>query len=474
MNTSYAEALAYLYSYTNFEHKRIDQYTPDKIDPARPARLLALLGNPQRRYPAVHIAGTKGKGSVAAFCAACLRAAGLKTGLYTSPHLIEFRERFRVLTPAEGDGRISEGHFVEIIEEIKGVVERVPGLTWFELVTAVAFLYFAHQAVDVAVVEVGLGGRLDATNVITPLVSVITSLSLDHTELLGNSLAEIATEKGGIIKPGVPVVTAWQPAEALARLRAIASERQSRLIIAGRDYTYEAVASTPYSQTIHVTAPPPEAAPPVAGTARPSQPRSLTIPLAGQHQQENAVVALAALDVIRPSFPGLSDESVAQGMAAVSWPGRLQLLSPAVAMPGAAAGRPWPRILLDSAHNPHSAKVLADALPAIYSYRRLWLVLGITADKNVRGILQQLLPLADTVFVTRSSHPRAADPDVLRQMATELGYTVESYDHLIDAVRAALEKAAADDLICVTGSIFAVGDLLNRWDRLKSGLVNNK
>jgi dihydrofolate synthase / folylpolyglutamate synthase len=474
MNTSYAEALNYLYSYTNFEHKRIDQYTPDKIDPSRPARLLALLGNPHQRYPAVHIAGTKGKGSVAALCAACLRAAGLKTGLYTSPHLIEFRERFRVLTPDDADGRISEAHFTEIIEEIKGVVERVPGLTWFELVTAVAFLYFARQAVDVAVVEVGLGGRLDATNVIIPLVSVITSLSLDHTELLGNSLVEIATEKGGIIKPGIPVVTAWQPAEALARLQAIASERQSPLILVGRDYTYEAVAGTPHGQIIRVTAQPPHAAQPGAGTARPSQPRSLTIPLAGQHQQENAVVALAALDVIRPYFPGLSDESVAQGMATVSWPGRLQLLSPAADAPGAAAGRPWPRILLDCAHNPHSAKVLADSLPAIYSYRRLWLVLGITADKNVRGILQQLLPPADTVFVTRSSHPRAADPDLLRRIATELGYRVESYARLIDAVKAAGEMAAADDLICVTGSIFVVGDLLNRWESLKSGLVNNE
>jgi dihydrofolate synthase / folylpolyglutamate synthase len=465
MVTSYREAMDYLYTYANFEHKRIDQYTPDKIDPSRPARLLALLGDPHRRYPALHIAGTKGKGSVAALCAAVLRAAGLKTGLYTSPHLVDFRERFRVLTPADGDGRISEALFAELVEELRSVVDRVPGLTWFELVTAVGFLFFAREAVDVAVVEVGLGGRLDATNVITPLVSVITSLSLDHTELLGNTLAEIAGEKGGIIKPGVPVVTAPQAPEALARLQQIATEQHSPLVLVGRDYLFEVLASGPTGQTIRVLTP----LAPAGGPARPLQPRTLTIPLAGAHQQENAVVALAALDVARSRFPALRDEAVAQGMANASWPGRLQLLDP----PPGAGGRPWAPILLDSAHNPHSAQVLAQTLPATYAYRRLWLVLGITADKNVAGILEQLLPLADVAFVTRSSHPRAAEPEMLRQVAAEAGYRVTPYLTLMEAVTAALERAGPEDLICVTGSIFVVGDLLNRWDSLKSGLVND-
>lgn len=475
MNFAYREALDYLYNFTNFEHKRIDQYTPDKIDPGRPARLLTLLDDPHRRYPAIHIAGTKGKGSVAALCAACLRAAGLKTGLYTSPHLIEFRERFRVLTPADADGRISEAQVVDIVADMKTVVEQVPGLTWFELVTALAFVHFARQAVDVAVVEVGLGGRLDSTNVITPLVSVITSLSLDHTELLGNSLAEIAAEKGGIIKPGIPVISAPQPDEALARLEEIAAERQSPLIVVGRDYTYEALATSPARQTIRITTQPSSPQTLLPLPPRPARLRTLTIPLAGPHQQENAAVALAALDVVRPHFSTLTDEALEEGMATVFWPGRLQLLQPAPATPFAGTGAGHsPPILLDSAHNPHSAQVLAETLPATYSYRRLWLVLGITADKNVRGILQPLLPLADGVLVTRSGHPRAADPELLRQIAAELGYAAESYPTVMEAVAAARNKAESGDLICVTGSIFVVGDLLNRWDRLQSGLVNDE
>jgi dihydrofolate synthase / folylpolyglutamate synthase len=468
MVISYREALDYLYSYTNFEHKRIDQYTPDKIDPGRPARLLALLGNPHRRYPAVHIAGTKGKGSVAALCAAAMRAAGLKTGLYTSPHLVDFRERFRVLTPADGDGRISEARFTELVQEIRSVVDQVPGLTWFELVTAVGFLFFAREAVDVAVIEVGLGGRLDATNVITPLVSVITSLSLDHTELLGNSLAEIAGEKGGIIKPGVPVVVAPQAPEALARLQEIAVVQQSPLVLVGRDYLSEVLTSGPGGQTIRVSTRLATGDAP----SRPLQPRTVTIPLAGAHQQENSVVALAALDVVRHHFPSLSDQAARLGMAQVSWPGRLQLLDPPpAALTGGRASAP---ILLDSAHNPHSAQLLAQTLLATYSYRKLWLVLGITADKNVAGILEPLLPLADVTFVTRSSHPRAAEPELLRQIAAESGHRVTPYPVLVEAVTAALERAGPDDLICVTGSIFVVGDLLNRWDSLKSGLVNDE
>jgi dihydrofolate synthase / folylpolyglutamate synthase len=464
MIDSYQTALDYLYTFANFEHTRIEQYTPDKIDPTRPARLLALLANPQQQYPTVHIAGTKGKGSVAAMTAACLRAAGLKTGLYTSPHLLEFRERFRVLTTADADGRISEVEFVTIVNELKEVVDQVPGLTWFELVTAVGFRYFARQRVDVAVIEVGLGGRLDATNVITPLVAVITSLSLDHTDLLGNTLADIAYEKGGIIKPGVPVVTAPQPAEALARLQAIAQERGSPLVLVGRDVTWQLVSSSPAEQIMVVKRKQ------VIGNGQPSTESEdegwvrISVPLAGAHQQENAAVAVAALAQVQAQLPALTDAAVVAGMAAVTWPGRLQMLHSGSAQ--------TPALVLDSAHNPHSAKVLADALPAVYRYQRLWLVLGITADKNISGILQQLLPVADHTFVTRSTHPRAAEPEVLARLVRELGYTAEAYPNVAEAVTAVWQVAEPGDLICVTGSIFVVGDLLNQWDSLQSVVGN--
>jgi dihydrofolate synthase / folylpolyglutamate synthase len=462
MIDSYQTALDYLYTFTNFEHKRIEQYTPDKIDPTRPAQLLALLGDPHKQYPTIHIAGTKGKGSVAAMSAFCLRAAGLKTGLYTSPHLLEFRERFRVLTMADADGRIPEVDFVAIVNELSQVVDQVPGLTWFELVTAVGFLYFARQQVDVAVIEVGLGGRLDATNVITPLVSVITSLSLDHTELLGNTLADIAREKGGIIKPAVPIVTAPQPAEALARLQTISQEKGAPLTVVGQDLTWEALTSTPTSQTLLVQR---------RGamvndqlSAKDEGSMKITVPLAGAHQQENAAVTVAALTQVQAHLPALTDGAIMAGIADVSWPGRLQMLHPGSAE--------TPIVLLDSAHNPHSAKVLADALPATYRYRQLWLVLGITADKNISGILQQLLPVADHAVVTRSTHPRAAAPETLAQLAGELGYDVQVYATVAEAVTAVFQAAEPGDLICVTGSIFVVGDLLNQWDSLQSVIGN--
>ncbi|WP_374688230.1 folylpolyglutamate synthase/dihydrofolate synthase family protein, partial [Promineifilum sp.] len=238
---SYQRALDYLYSFINFEHKALDRYNASKIDTDRPRYLLSLLGRPQERFPAIHIAGTKGKGSVAAMCAACLRLAGLRVGLYTSPHLREFRERIRVLTPDDADGRIPEAAVVAYMERVRAQLERTPGITWFEIVTAIAFLHFAESAVDVAVVEVGLGGRLDATNVLLPEVSVITSLSLDHTQLLGDTLAQIAFEKGGIIKPGVPVVVAAQQPEALEVLVRLAEERGAPLTVIGRDWRYEVV-----------------------------------------------------------------------------------------------------------------------------------------------------------------------------------------------------------------------------------------
>ncbi|HEY1408471.1 MAG TPA: hypothetical protein VF434_05980, partial [Promineifilum sp.] len=189
---SYEAALDYLYGFINFEHKSLERYHASKIDPERPRRLLAQLGFPHDTFPSIHIAGTKGKGSVAAMCAACLREAGLRVGLYTSPHLREFRERIRVLTPDDPVGCIPQAQFVSCLERVRPAVEQTLDITWFEIVTAIAFVHFADSAVDCAVVEVGLGGRLDATNVLTPLVSAITSLSLDHTQLLGDTIEQIA------------------------------------------------------------------------------------------------------------------------------------------------------------------------------------------------------------------------------------------------------------------------------------------
>ncbi len=449
----FGRAIEYLYSFINLEQKRLDRYQASKLDPTRVGRFMELLGTPQNQFPSIHIAGTKGKGSVAAMCAAALRAAGLRVGLYTSPHMQDFRERVRILTPDDNDGRISEATFVHLLNDIiRPAIDQVPDVTWFEILTAIGFCHFANAGVDIAVVEVGLGGRLDATNVVTPLVAVITSLSLDHTYFLGDTLAEIAYEKGGIIKPGIPVITAVQPPEALQRLQEIATERNSPLTQIGRDYTYQCDVHGYWGQDIVVQ----------RHTVESPAQYKLHVPLAGEHQQLNAAVALAALHMVQPRFPSLTDTAVAEGLAEAEWHGRLEILHRA---PGT------PTLLVDCAHNVDSAMRLAHALTHEYQYRRLFLIFGISADKDSVGMMAQLFPLADLTIATVSTHLRALPLTELAAQAAELGFIVQEAEDVETAVGQAWHAAAPGDLICVTGSIFIVGDLLNQWESLKSQLL---
>lgn len=453
----YQQALDYLYSFINFEQNPLDRYQASKIDTDRPRQMLALLGDPQRAFPSIHIAGTKGKGSVAAMTATSLQAAGLTVGLYTSPHLREFRERIRVLTPEDRDGRITEAEFVDCVNEVRAALARVTGITWFEIVTVLAFHYFAKRAVDVAVVEVGLGGRLDATNVLLPEVSVITSLSLDHTQLLGDTLAEIAYEKGGIIKPGVPVVSASQPQEAQAMIEEIVHERAAPLTLIGRDWHYAGARDPhlPGSAQILIVldGPDPWFIPP--GT-------EFQLALAGEHQLENAAVALAALEQVRDRFPTLTLEAMQIGLASVHWDGRLQVLQ---------QGDDLPTVLVDCAHNVDSVSKLARALQDDFAYRRLILIFGAPGDKNVSQMMSILFPLADTIIVTTAHHTRSATPEWMAAEAAALGFEVIQSDTIAEALQVALTMADPGDLICATGSIIVVGDLLNQWDALQSPIT---
>jgi len=451
---SYERALDYLYSFINFEHKSLDRYQASKIDAERPRRLLALLGTPHDQYPSIHIAGTKGKGSVAAMCAAAMRAAGLRVGLYTSPHLREFRERIRVLTPMDADGRIPEEAFAYQMDRVRQVIDEAPGITWFEIVTAIAFMHFAEMSVDVAVVEVGLGGRLDATNVLTPEVSVITSLSLDHTQLLGDTLAQIAYEKGGIIKPGIPVVAAMQKDEALETLEQIALERSAPLTVVGRDWRYRVARE---SRDAHL-----EQRLFVEESADPDFiPRGseFYVALPGAHQLENAAVALAALETVRGRFHALDINAMQAGLATVRWDGRLQVLQ---------EGSDRPTVVVDCAHNDDSAARLVAALTTDFQYRRLILIFGAPEDKNVAGMLSRLGPLADRIIMTTANHPRSAAPEQLAQMVAELGTSAAITHSVAAALDMALDEAEAGDLIMAAGSIIVIGDLLNHWDTLQS------
>ncbi len=454
---AFERALDYLYSFIDFEQRPQDRYMSAKLDDSRPKRFMDALGAPYDQYPTIHIAGTKGKGSVAILCATTLQCAGYKVGLFTSPHLQEFRERIRILTPDEDDGRIPKNSFTSLMGQVRPVIDRdFPDVTWFEILTAVAFLYFAQEEVDVAVIEVGLGGRLDSTNVVTPLVSVISSLSLDHTKFLGDTLPEIAAEKGGIIKPGIPVISAKQKPEAMAVLKEIAVAREAPLSQIGKNWQFMAGRQRPVAglQELIITRSPDQ-------TFIPEQTK-IELALAGDFQLENATLALAALQVARPSFPAINLETVLQGFKQVQWHGRLQIVH-------AAANSPT--LLADCAHNPDSADKLCQALTHHYHYDRLWVIFGSARDKDIEKELDFLLPPVSGVVTTTVNHPRSATPEELAEMVTRLGKKAYPAADMDTAVATAWHLAGANDLICVTGSIYIVGDLLNRWESLQSQLI---
>lgn len=429
--TSYSDALDYLYGFVNWEIERHVRYSPEGMTLARPRAVLAALGHPQDQYPVVHITGTKGKGSVGAMCAASFQAAGLRTGLYSSPHLQDFRERYRI-----DNQLISPEDFLSLVNTARPLIEQVPDITWFEVTTALAFVYFAQQQVDVAVVEVGLGGRLDATNIVTPVVSVVTSLSYDHTHLLGDSLASIAREKGGIIKPGVPVVSAPQPPEALDVLVAIAAERDAPLTLVGRDWLFTPVENA-WNRQLFWAAPV-------------GQPQELyRTALIGEHQAVNATVALAALDHARRAGVPVTQEAIRTGLQQVDWPGRLEVV------PGT------PVLVLDAAHNGASARRLSAALAEMFPQRPLALIFGASADKDVDGMMEALLPQVDFLVAAQAVHPRALALDEIEAAAYRQGYQgpVERIPDAANALRRASELVGPDGLVCTTGSLFIIGEM---------------
>ncbi|MCK4450833.1 MAG: bifunctional folylpolyglutamate synthase/dihydrofolate synthase [Anaerolineae bacterium] len=436
---NYTETIAYLYSLADYEKTRIERYTPEMLDLSRVERLLAAVGNPHTRFPTVHIAGTKGKGSTAAMSEACLRVAGYRTGFYTSPHMHTFRERIQV-----DRRKIAREEVVALVEEVRPLIERTPGVTYFEAITAIGFLHFARSKVEVAVVEVGLGGRLDATNVLTPEVSVITSLSLDHTYLLGNTLAEIAREKAGIIKPGIPAVSAPQRAEAIKVLEAVSQERGSSLTEVGRDWDYDPGSADLDGQAFTARR--------ITGGGSELD-GEYWIPLLGRHQLENATNAIAALDIMHQRGFRVPVEAVREGLRSVHWPGRMEILSRE------------PLVIVDGAHNPYSAQVLRRALEEWFPDRRWMLVFGASADKDTAGMLKVLLPISEYTIVTRSDHPRAASPVELADVVAAVGGGAEVSVNVRKSLRRGLALMDPASGLLVTGSTHLVADIHEEWAR---------
>ena len=412
--------------------------------------ILDRLGNPHLGQKFIHLAGTNGKGSVGVMVQSVLTEAGYKVGFYTSPHLATFRERIKVTGgPEESnpEGLISEDEVLRLSARVWEATDPESPPTFFEFVTAMAFLYFREKRVDAAVIEAGLGGRLDSTNVITPLVTAITNIALEHTEHLGDTLAKIAAEKAGIIKPGAPLVTGRLVPEAREVILKTAAEKNSPLLSLGRDFS---VTVTGYS---------PEGRPVIDYVQGGRVLTGLTPGLAGPHQADNAAVALAVLSQLAERGLAATEEQIRSGLTRAVWPGRAETF-PAGTWPpqGAAAKAP---LLLDGAHNPAGAQALARMLETL-SRRRLHLIVGVMADKDIAGVLGPIIKMADRLYLSRPAFSRAATPELLRDKIIAAFGPPEIpaglYPTLPEALGAAADEAEEGDLVLLSGSLFTVGE----------------
>jgi dihydrofolate synthase/folylpolyglutamate synthase len=413
---SYQEAIQFLY--------RLQRYG---IRPGLEVihGLMEVLGRPHQKFKSVHVGGTNGKGSTCAMLASILRAAGYRVGLYTSPHLIDFTERIRI------DGvPIPQESVATLTEYVRGMVSPTVSPTLFEFTTAMAFLYFAQRQVDLAVVEVGMGGRFDASNVLGPLVSVITNVDYDHESFLGTTLSQIAGEKAGIIKPYIPVVTAASHPEAIRVIEKACYQKKAGLTLLGREVWVDG--RLPEDFDYH---------------GRKMTLRNLSCPLLGRHQIINAGTALAAFEVLGSSGMGWVESSIREGLRAVRWDGRLEVF------------KREPLVLLDGAHNPAGARVLGSFLSETKQVRkgRLVLVIGILADKNISGILNELVPFSDEVILTRPDFSGAASLENLKKALQDFSIPVTAVESISDAVAFAMGRLLPQDVLCITGSLYTVG-----------------
>jgi len=439
--TPYQQALQFLYGRINYERAPIPR---EGLELDRMRRLMARLGDPHLQVPIIHVAGTKGKGSVSAMLASALHAAGFRTGLYTSPHLERLEERYVI------DGRqCSEDQLAGLVEQMLPAADQFEREgdppTFFELTTALAFMHFAQQAADVAVLEVGMGGRLDSTNVCQPLLSVITSISFDHTKALGDTLAAIAGEKAGIIKPGVPVVSGVMAAGAREKVASVARERGCRLVQMGAefDYAYQPVAGHANERRHAVTYQSD------AGTF--ASLGEIELSMLGEHQAANAATAIAALEEMHRLGWQLEPAHVARGVAAARCPARIEVV-----------GRS-PTVILDAAHNAAAAGALAETIGCEFGHRRAKLLFAIARDKDIASVLAPLAPCFDELLLTRfQSNPRGAEPANVAGVAKGLAgaeWTVKVIEQPADALEAMTCESHPDDLLVIAGSFFLAAEL---------------
>lgn len=413
---SYEEAVSYLYGLQKYGIK---------FGLSKTSNLLKAFGNPHRGRHYVHVGGTNGKGSVAAMVESILMQSGLKVGFYSSPHLLRFTERFRL-----SGQEISPEEVADLVREVRDVVDPGEPPTFFEFTTAMALIHFAREKADLSVMEVGMGGRLDATNVIRPKVSVITNISLEHQAFLGRTLLQIAREKAGIIKRGVDVMTAVTQPPVVRLLEQVCEERKAPLHRLGKDIRIRAEGAgfryCGLKQTLE----------------------QVEVGLAGRHQFRNAALALAVVEALREKGYRITEAHMRAGLNHPRWPGRMHILSRN------------PTVMLDGAHNPAAIRNLVKSLARDFDYKRLILVLGVMADKDITRIVREIVPASDHVICTRPEYYRAASPETLVHAASPFWKTGELVPTLANALKRAKAMAAPEDLILVTGSLFTIGEAL--------------
>ncbi len=433
---SYDSALKYLFAQTDYEQMLRVRYNRDTFNLDRMKALTKALGDPQFKYRTVHIAGTKGKGSTCTMLAHMLRACGFKVGLYTSPHITDVRERIQI----NGE-MISQAALTRLICQVEPTIECMISEkpTFFEIFTALAFRHFADEQVDIAVIETGLGGRLDSTNIMKPAVCGLTSISMDHMHQLGPTLAKIAAEKAGILKTNIPAISVCQAPEAKRVLKKIAKEIQAPLMFTGDDIEFSYRVESSRTSGCHAR---------ICLTTPRSRFEHLPVPLLGEHQALNCGLALALLDELKKQGMKIDDSAAVQGLAKVYLPGRMELI------------KSDPRILVDGAHNADSMRALMRAIGQHIPYDSMVMVFGCAGDKDIRGMMSEIATGADKVIFTQATNnPRAAKSKELAEMYEEFtGRVGQVTENLGDALRVAHSAVSREDLICICGSFCLVGE----------------
>ena len=432
---TFSSAVAYLLEQTDYERMRVVQYDETTFKLDRMRTLLKALGDPQDKASLVHVAGTVGKGSTVAMLSAMLRGNGYTVGEYTSPHLIDIRERIVV----NGE-MVPEESFTNILKEVVAAANKEKTTpTFFELVTAVAFKYFAEQAIDIAVIETGLGGRLDSTNIITPLVSLITKIDLDHTNILGTTVEEIAREKAGIFKSSVPAISAHQSDEVIAVLKECAKESQTEVKVVATDIEFSARFGGGADGKQHTR---------ICVITEESQYMHIPVPLNGEHQATNCALAISAIDQLKKVGYEFDNLTLYNSLAETNIEGRMEVV--------------WqrPQIIVDGAHNPTSLQTLIKSIGAHVPYDSMVCIFGCCQDKDVDGMLHKISLGADKIIFTKAQgNQRAAEPKILQKRFAEIsGKMTQIANSLPEALEIAAQAASRDDLICVTGSFYLVGE----------------